>query len=237
MEWPDTIASKWFSDKEFTPRKGYHFLQDGGVRLLSSKVIWKLWVPEKARLFAWLCANNKIPTKANLFRKRRLGNTNCTPCGDILETSDHLMLGCPFSRTVWTQLLLDLYLPELPSTLDILWCTWRPILKIKDSSMVLMHFSQLVCSVFGKNGAKGYLTSTLTPQASSSANCWSFSLLDVSSDKWTDEIVSTHSECLPCLRPGVHFMRDWQRCKLVNWKFFTNPSGCLLHSEGLHRRA
>ena len=104
---------------------------------------------EKARLFSWLCVNNKILTRVNLFRKGYLKIKDCVLCGEAEETIDHLLLDCSHSKSVWTRLLLDLRLPELPTTLDKLWDSWR-----SGIGNVQQRQGVDVLLVYGKRGTK-----------------------------------------------------------------------------------
>ena len=94
VDHPDCITWKWFSNKAFTAKKIYLFLQDGGVRPIMSQFLWKLLFSEKTKLFAWLCANNKIPTEANLLKYGKIRTALCILYGEAPETNDHLMHNC-----------------------------------------------------------------------------------------------------------------------------------------------
>jgi hypothetical protein len=73
-------------------------------QIAAFKGIWKCTVPSKAQGFAWLVLNDRIPTKANLFRYKILlqpSDRTCLLCGVEEENSIHLLVYCPFARQMW----------------------------------------------------------------------------------------------------------------------------------------
>lgn len=122
---PDTIEWKWFSTTKFSTKQCYLFLQDGGIRPFFSNIFWKIKIPEKIKYFVYLCFLDKIQTKANLVKHGWKGKVNCSLCGSNPETVEHLLLQCTFSRVVWTTLLQNLRLQELPQNQILLWSSWR----------------------------------------------------------------------------------------------------------------
>jgi len=58
------------------------------------------------------------------------------------ETIDHLFLGCPFDVRMWEKLghCLQLHLPQLPPTTNILWSSWKHV-AINKHDMVLWDLS------------------------------------------------------------------------------------------------
>lgn len=104
-EHADALEWWWFMECKFSTKRCYKVLQDGGIRPLISTIVWKIWIPKKAKLFVWLSANSKILTKANLLKRGWAGNGEFTLCGNDFETNDYLLLVCPFSKMVWPKLL------------------------------------------------------------------------------------------------------------------------------------
>jgi hypothetical protein len=75
----------------------YAVINDRGIRQFSSPVMWKIPVPSRLYIFLWLLANNKILTKENLPKRRKVENISCLFCNEN-ETSGHLfflLLCCP----------------------------------------------------------------------------------------------------------------------------------------------
>ena len=54
------------------------------------KSIWRLKVPDKAKVFLWRTCSNALPTKVNLRKRKVLDSPMCDQCGckvkDVLHT-------------------------------------------------------------------------------------------------------------------------------------------------------
>jgi hypothetical protein len=71
------------------------------------KAIWKCTAPSKVLGFAWLILLDRIPTKANLFRRKIINNAEdrvCVLCGNGEENLVHLFVYCPFAIQVWARI-------------------------------------------------------------------------------------------------------------------------------------
>ncbi|XP_058741625.1 uncharacterized protein LOC131614011 [Vicia villosa] len=69
-------------------------------------VIWEAPFPQRIRAFGWRCAHNRIPPKEELsFRGINLSVNNllCVYCAEVVETCDHLFLGCTFAKLMWLE--------------------------------------------------------------------------------------------------------------------------------------
>ncbi|KAG2725009.1 hypothetical protein I3760_01G047300 [Carya illinoinensis] len=65
--------------------------------------IWKLNIPEKAKLFLWKAGNNYIATKSNLLAKKVMGNDLCPVCKLHNESVMHILWQCVASSDVWIE--------------------------------------------------------------------------------------------------------------------------------------
>ena len=65
--------------------------------------VWHMQVSLKVSLFAWCLLRNRLPTKDTLLRRRVLqpDDTMCEGGCGLLESVDHLFLGCNFFGSVW----------------------------------------------------------------------------------------------------------------------------------------
>ncbi|PRQ27069.1 putative reverse transcriptase zinc-binding domain-containing protein [Rosa chinensis] len=64
--------------------------------------IWKLNLPPKAKIFAWLLVRDRLKTRARLSRFNSNINPVCGLCNNDVETSDHIFWSCPKVWDVWT---------------------------------------------------------------------------------------------------------------------------------------
>ncbi|GKU85336.1 hypothetical protein SLEP1_g16 [Rubroshorea leprosula] len=67
--------------------------------------IWNKHVPFKVTAFVWRALQHRIPTKENLFKrgvKIQNSDFSCAQCGQVTETTDHLLFECEKSWLIWT---------------------------------------------------------------------------------------------------------------------------------------
>jgi hypothetical protein len=64
--------------------------------------IWDAWAPAKYRLLAWLMVQNRVLTADRLMARQWPNSYFCPLCWRNLETAEHLLVECPWSRNLWT---------------------------------------------------------------------------------------------------------------------------------------
>ena len=64
------------------------------------KMICKLKIPFKIKIFLWYLQRGVVLTKDNLAKKNWKGSQKCCGCNSN-ETIKHLFLDCPYARMVW----------------------------------------------------------------------------------------------------------------------------------------
>ncbi|XP_024640667.1 uncharacterized protein [Medicago truncatula] len=65
--------------------------------------VWHKLVPTKVSLFAWRLLKDRIPTRSNLARRHviQASDTLCVGGCGLIETAEHLVLGCELFWKVW----------------------------------------------------------------------------------------------------------------------------------------
>ena len=100
----------------FSVRSAYRVLEetvlvDGGLSELEEEVyanLWKSPAPSKVVAFSWMLLLDRIPTRANLVRRRVLppgDPCDCVLCGQGEETPTHLFLHCQVTSLIWRKVL------------------------------------------------------------------------------------------------------------------------------------
>jgi hypothetical protein len=99
-------------------------LYTGSNSFLGHNLVWKTWAPLKIKIFLWLALRRRHWIGD---RRRRHGldaREQCHLCDQEIETIDHLVANCSYTREVWFFVLqaLGIQLPQAaPTTLT--W--WR----------------------------------------------------------------------------------------------------------------
>lgn len=71
------------------------------------KVIWRLELPKKIKLFIWRAYNNGIPVGTGMMRKLGLTEAKCCFCNYKFESAIHLFKDYWWFRTLWISLDLN----------------------------------------------------------------------------------------------------------------------------------
>jgi hypothetical protein len=69
-----------------------------------SDFIWGKCSPPRVQFFMWLASKGRLQCRANLFKKRIVTTPACEVCQGTEETTDHILLHCPFARGFWNAL-------------------------------------------------------------------------------------------------------------------------------------
>ncbi|MCH86827.1 RNA-directed DNA polymerase (Reverse transcriptase) [Trifolium medium] len=66
--------------------------------------LWKMKTPERVRAFMWMAMHNRLITNS-LKSKMGLCHVMCSHCGDVEETTLHVLRDCPKAMNVWVQVI------------------------------------------------------------------------------------------------------------------------------------
>jgi hypothetical protein len=69
-----TIIWQYNSSGKYSVQSLYAVVNDRGIKQVFTPVMWKVNVPPRLHIFLWLLANNKVLTRQNLAKKRKLDN-------------------------------------------------------------------------------------------------------------------------------------------------------------------
>ncbi|KAL4331235.1 hypothetical protein AHAS_Ahas13G0479800 [Arachis hypogaea] len=96
-----TIKTGYFAAKgEFQSRDNGNPSTSDARRELW-KEIWKMKIPAKIKSFLWKAAHDIVPVNSNLFKKRIAGSPICQICNKEVETTEHALLLCEWTRAAW----------------------------------------------------------------------------------------------------------------------------------------
>lgn len=90
---------RWNNTGMFTVSSAYLTLYNMGIQAAHHRVLWKLRVPMKVRVFIWLLLLDRILMQENLIIRGCQVSTTCKLCNSTsVETSGHIMWYCPFAE-------------------------------------------------------------------------------------------------------------------------------------------
>ena len=98
----DSISWSASVDRLYSVKSCYVLLNDGRLRVLHARDIWKCKAPLKIKVFTWLVIHDKILSRENLAKKGWMGSIGCVFCGCAVESSRHIFLHCIVAKVVWT---------------------------------------------------------------------------------------------------------------------------------------
>jgi hypothetical protein len=110
---PDEFHWNLLKNGEFSVDSMYNALIHLDVPVDNNKMIWKMKIPLKTKVFGWYLRRGVILTKDNLAKRNWHGNQSCVFCHHD-ETIKHLFFQCRFARSIWSiiQVASTLYPPR-----------------------------------------------------------------------------------------------------------------------------
>jgi hypothetical protein len=101
----DSFKCIWTTSSDFMAKSAYIAFFEGHTLWPLHDPIWKCKAPMKFKLFAWKVVWNRCWTGDRRFRHGLSNDDSCTFCLQHSETIEHLLLQCPFSRSIWFEVL------------------------------------------------------------------------------------------------------------------------------------
>ena len=87
-----------------------------------NKVLWKIKIPLKIKIFLWYLRRGVVLTKDNLAKQNWHKNQHCCFCYEN-ETIQHLFFDCRFTRLVWATIYAAWGLPQ-PRDVSSMFGNW-----------------------------------------------------------------------------------------------------------------
>jgi hypothetical protein len=123
-EEPDTLLWKWTASGTYTAKSCYFASFHGSTTSPTWRMIWKCWAPPRVKFFHWLADLDRCWTADRLARRGLPHHTTCPLCNQEPETMRHLIIGCPFARQVWHEIIAWLRLPCAAPSRDATLLDW-----------------------------------------------------------------------------------------------------------------
>jgi hypothetical protein len=98
----DEIIWVFGNKNHYTTKSAYQLQFLGAVGTDFKKTIWRGWAPARCKFFIWSLMLDSVPTADKLLQRGCENEYFCPLCRRNLETAEHLLIDCPFSRKVWS---------------------------------------------------------------------------------------------------------------------------------------
>ena len=95
-----TVRSEYQIARQLQKEGNWAECSSGAVGGSVWKVLWKLKVPNKIKVFGWRACCNILPTRVNLVHKKIIQNNRCEVCKFEAETGIHAIWNCGAARDV-----------------------------------------------------------------------------------------------------------------------------------------
>lgn len=123
-------------------------------------------VPPRIQFFMWLASKGRIQCRANLFKKKIVDSPVCEVCGASEETTDHIILQCPFVRSFWNVI-------GLPVSDDLSVKTMHTLPKVQTlpSTQYSTFFALCCCQLWKSRNALIFRNETISVRQVLQACC------------------------------------------------------------------
>ncbi|KAL4271776.1 hypothetical protein GQ457_13G010260 [Hibiscus cannabinus] len=98
---------RWESNGQFSARSAYGYLSSDTTSGIDRvwRQIWKLKVPYRVRMFAWLALHERLLTNVERVRRHMTTSEHCEICGSNSEDIDHVLCQCTAAKEVWLKIV------------------------------------------------------------------------------------------------------------------------------------
>ncbi|KAK8993359.1 hypothetical protein V6N11_033460 [Hibiscus sabdariffa] len=105
----DRAMWRWTTQHTFALKSAYMHLASSHwpPRQTIWKLIWRMAIPQRLRLFLWLAYQQNIMTNATRYGRNLAPSPTCPLCGNLPESVLHTLRDCADVCHLWSQILPD----------------------------------------------------------------------------------------------------------------------------------
>jgi len=118
----DTPIWMFNSDGLYSSQSLYKIINFRGVIPVHVSAVWSIKAPPRIHFFLWLLMHNKVLTRDNLSKKRKVEDAACLFCCEP-ESVQHLFSECVVAKQMW-QIISGLLDCEVGKNLDSIGVMW-----------------------------------------------------------------------------------------------------------------
>lgn len=122
----DVVRWAWDASGCYSVRTAYASRFAGREHDPGATFTWQSRAPLRCKLFSWLTLRNRCWTSDRLATRGLPHQQACPMCDQAEESMDHLLVRCPFARSVWFEVFEACGAPDWMPTHDqvlLTWCT------------------------------------------------------------------------------------------------------------------
>lgn len=136
----------------FSSRNTWNQIRRRGDQVEWSKLIWFSQAIPRYSFIAWLAIRNRLSTgdRTQLWGEHQ----SCRLCGEPNESRDHLYFACPYSYTIWTDLIGSLLPRPNPDWSIIITMLLSPRRSAVDSCLLRLCFQAVIHSVWRERNSR-----------------------------------------------------------------------------------
>jgi Leucine-rich repeat (LRR) protein len=101
----DSSLWHWSASQQHSSAMSYRAFFHRQPSILGAKELWKTKAPPRVKYFFWLAISGRCWTSDRLQQHNFRSSGPCALCDQETETIEHLVLGCVYSRDLWSRLL------------------------------------------------------------------------------------------------------------------------------------
>jgi len=118
----DTMMWQFSSKGVYNVLSLYKIINFRGIQPVLVSSIWDIKVPPRVQYFLWLLSKNRLLTRDNLSKRRKVDDPSCLFCEEQ-ESVNHLFFECAVARRLWA-VLSSIFDVQLGGSLDSISKFW-----------------------------------------------------------------------------------------------------------------
>jgi len=118
----DALVWQFTSNGIYSYQSLYGIINFRGIKPILVLSVWNLKLPPRVHHFLWLVCKNKILTRDNLGKWKKIEDDTCLFCNEK-ETINHLFFECVVAKQMWT-ILSSIFYVQLGDYIDSIGKVW-----------------------------------------------------------------------------------------------------------------
>ena len=118
----DSMIWQFSSKGIYNVQSLYKIINFRGIQPVLVSSVWDIKIPPRVQYFLWLLSKNKLLTRDNLGKRRKVEDSTCLFCKEQ-ESLNHLFFDCVVAKQLW-EVLSSIFGIQLGNSLDNIGKFW-----------------------------------------------------------------------------------------------------------------